>query len=269
MTEVEWQAGTNLVELLRAARPRLTKRKKGLLLIGLSRRLGHLLKDPRSRSGLEVTERWLDGRATEKELKGARQGALAAAQEAAEANQSAFQTFLATVSAAGLDEHQATWIMNFMQSVTDPDILSARAALHAACAGEEATRVAAMATNPSRSPSGLAERVYYAIRSDLWASGNPADYMAVRSREEPNQCALLRDLLGSASCPKVDRSWLNRNVMAIGKAVDADQAFDQFPILADALEEAGCDNQPLLAHCRDSGSHVRGCWVVDLLLSKE
>jgi hypothetical protein len=41
------------------------------------------------------------------------------------------------------------------------------------------------------------------------------------------------------------------------------------PILADALEDAGCTNQDMLEHCRQPGEHVRGCWVVDLLLNKE
>jgi hypothetical protein len=41
------------------------------------------------------------------------------------------------------------------------------------------------------------------------------------------------------------------------------------PILADALEEAGCDNRDILAHCRQPTEHVRGCWVVDLLLDKK
>ncbi len=40
------------------------------------------------------------------------------------------------------------------------------------------------------------------------------------------------------------------------------------PILADALEEAGCDNAEVLTHCREPGVHVRGCWVVDLVLDK-
>jgi hypothetical protein len=46
-------------------------------------------------------------------------------------------------------------------------------------------------------------------------------------------------------------------------------AFDRLPILADALEEAGCDEPALLAHCRSDGPHVRGCWAVDLVLGKE
>jgi hypothetical protein len=41
------------------------------------------------------------------------------------------------------------------------------------------------------------------------------------------------------------------------------------PILADALEEAGCDNADILAHCREPGVHVRGCWVVDLIPARE
>jgi hypothetical protein len=46
--------------------------------------------------------------------------------------------------------------------------------------------------------------------------------------------------------------------------------FSAMPILADALKDAGCDNADMLDHCRDTGAtHVRGCWVVDLVLGKE
>jgi hypothetical protein len=45
--------------------------------------------------------------------------------------------------------------------------------------------------------------------------------------------------------------------------------FAAMPILADALEEAECDNLDILAHCRGPGPHVRGCWVVDLMLGKK
>jgi hypothetical protein len=43
---------------------------------------------------------------------------------------------------------------------------------------------------------------------------------------------------------------------------------DRLPILADALQDAGCDSAEVLAHCRGPGPHVRGYWVVDLLLGK-
>ena len=47
-----------------------------------------------------------------------------------------------------------------------------------------------------------------------------------------------------------------------------DRAFDRLPLLADALEDAGCADADILVHCRNGGEHVRGCWVVDLLLGK-
>lgn len=45
--------------------------------------------------------------------------------------------------------------------------------------------------------------------------------------------------------------------------------FSAMPVLADALQESGCDNDDILSHCRGVGPHVRGCWVVDLVLGKE
>ena len=49
---------------------------------------------------------------------------------------------------------------------------------------------------------------------------------------------------------------------------DEERRFEDLPILADALEEAGCDDEDILGHCRSDGEHVRGCWAVDLLLGK-
>ena len=64
-------------------------------------------------------------------------------------------------------------------------------------------------------------------------------------------------------------SWLTPTVQSIAAAIDQDRAFDRLPILADALEEAGCTNADVLLHCRQPGEHVRGCWVVDLVLGKK
>jgi hypothetical protein len=70
----------------------------------------------------------------------------------------------------------------------------------------------------------------------------------------------------------VNPAWLTWNEGAVCKLAQGiydERAFDRLPILADALEDAGCDNADLLAHCRSGREHVRGCWVVDLLLGKE
>src|SRR5262245_47213544 len=67
----------------------------------------------------------------------------------------------------------------------------------------------------------------------------------------------------------VDPGWLTPSVVELARTIYDQRAFDQMPDLADALERAGCDNPEILAHCRQPGEHVRGCWVVDLLLGKE
>jgi hypothetical protein len=55
----------------------------------------------------------------------------------------------------------------------------------------------------------------------------------------------------------------------MARSIRDERRFSDLPLLADALEEAGCTNEQLLQHCRDSGSHVRGCWLLDLLLAKD
>jgi hypothetical protein len=82
--------------------------------------------------------------------------------------------------------------------------------------------------------------------------------------------ALLRDILGNPFRHVVfDPVWRTESVSALATGIYADRAFDRMPILADALEEAGCDDADILNHCRGPGPHVKGCWVVDLVLGKE
>lgn len=85
---------------------------------------------------------------------------------------------------------------------------------------------------------------------------------------------LLHDIFGSVAFRPVsaDPSWLVWNgdtVTALAQTIYTERAFDRLPILADALEDAGCTNQDILAHCRSGGDHTRGCWVVDLLTGRE
>jgi hypothetical protein len=88
--------------------------------------------------------------------------------------------------------------------------------------------------------------------------------------EKRVQCDLLRDIFGNPFCPViVDPSWVTIPVQNIAAAIYHERAFDGLPVLADALEEAGCNDTEILAHCRGTGPHVRGCWVLDLLLGKE
>lgn len=66
----------------------------------------------------------------------------------------------------------------------------------------------------------------------------------------------------------VDPNWQAESIMALVRGIHKDQAFDRLPTLADALQDAGCDEEQVLKHCRDkSVSHEYGrCWVVDIML---
>lgn len=65
------------------------------------------------------------------------------------------------------------------------------------------------------------------------------------------------------------RAWLTPEVQGVASAIYTERRWGEMPILADALEDAGCGSVEILAHCRSGGVHVRGCWVVDLILGKE
>ncbi len=89
----------------------------------------------------------------------------------------------------------------------------------------------------------------------------------------PEQCWLFRELFGplpfcSISLAPAWLSWHGGLLVSMAQQMYDSRDFRDMPVLADALEEAGCDNADILAHCRQPGSHVRGCWVVDLLLGK-
>ncbi|AWM42428.1 hypothetical protein C1280_28495 [Gemmata obscuriglobus] len=64
--------------------------------------------------------------------------------------------------------------------------------------------------------------------------------------------------------------WRTSTAVALAQGMYESRDFSAMPILADALQDAGCDNDAMLDHCRDpEGVHARGCWVVDLVLGKE
>jgi hypothetical protein len=91
-----------------------------------------------------------------------------------------------------------------------------------------------------------------------------------RIDESARQADLLRDIFGNPFRPvALDHRWLTSTVLDLATAIYAERAFERLPILADALMDAGCDSEEVIAHCRSDGTHARGCWVVDLLLGKE
>jgi hypothetical protein len=124
-------------------------------------------------------------------------------------------------------------------------------------AGAEASFAAAAAAAP------------YADEADA------ADVAALGLGEQG--AAVLRDLIGNPfRTAPVQRAWLTPAILSLARAAYDEQGLTGGPldparlaVLADALEDAGCDNADLLGHLRGPGPHVRGCWAVDLLLGRE
>jgi hypothetical protein len=81
---------------------------------------------------------------------------------------------------------------------------------------------------------------------------------------------LIRDIFGNPFRPVAfDPRWRTADAVGLARGIYEDRAFDRLPLLADALMDAGCADEQVLSHCRSEGPHVRGCWVVDLVLGKE
>jgi hypothetical protein len=108
---------------------------------------------------------------------------------------------------------------------------------------------------------GTSEMVAVAVGRQTWGY----------RQERRAHADLLRDVFGNPFRPVAFNSeWRTDAAVAIAKGMYESRDFGAMPILADALQDAGCDNDDILNHCRDaSGIHVRGCWVVDLVLGKE
>ncbi|AWM42519.1 hypothetical protein C1280_35020 [Gemmata obscuriglobus] len=88
--------------------------------------------------------------------------------------------------------------------------------------------------------------------------------------EQVAQAELVRDLFADRFWFVVpDPAWLTADVRALANHIYDGHAFEHMPILADALQDAGCESGRVLDHCRGPAPHARGCWVIDLVLGKE
>jgi hypothetical protein len=88
-----------------------------------------------------------------------------------------------------------------------------------------------------------------------------------RAQDRKVQSDLLRDLFDNPfRTIAINNRWRTADVIDLTRAVYEDRAFERMPILADALMDAGCEDERLIGHCRSDARHVRGCWALDLLL---
>lgn len=85
-----------------------------------------------------------------------------------------------------------------------------------------------------------------------------------------HQAILLRDIVSNPFRPvAIDPSSRSLSVVGLAQTIYDDRAFNRMPDLGEALNRVGCREELILDHCRQTDSHVLGCWVIDLILGKE
>jgi hypothetical protein len=93
-----------------------------------------------------------------------------------------------------------------------------------------------------------------------------------RADFERFQAHLLREIAGNPFRPVTFepglRRWNDGALVQLATAIEAEERWQDLPVLADALEEAGCAEEALAAHCRRAGGHVRGCWALAAIVGR-
>jgi hypothetical protein len=162
---------------------------------------------------------------------------------------------------------------------TDADLRAARRELGKFLKGPEAAQFLEHQHHAARAAGAVLEKQFMSFKMaiELTAAAQAAkarpNWDAAHQRETRAQVALARDIFANPfRAVALDPAWLHWNggtIPRMAEAIYAELRFADLPVLADALEEAGCMNSDILPHCRGPGPHVPGCWVVDVLLDKQ
>jgi hypothetical protein len=242
VTEAEWLACDDLYKILhylrceaKVVRAPKGRRKLRLFACGCCRQVWLLIEDHRSRRLVELSEQWADGLTDAVDLADAEVAARAAKSDA-------------DVASVGMS------CMTHVRKVG--------AAVHAA-----------LHTSAKQAAEAARRSSFCALCSvgGQWSIGTPNPAWETH---ETRQAALARCIFGNpfATPPRVEPAWLRWNdgtVRRIAEGIYVERAFERMGILADALLDSGCTDEGIMQHCREQGSHARGCWVIDLLLGKE
>ncbi|MFO0826222.1 MAG: hypothetical protein U0792_24405 [Gemmataceae bacterium] len=225
-------------------------RKRRLFVVAMCRRLWNVYQDERSRTAVEVAERYADGLASEDEL------------------------------------GEAYRVANSPEVLNKPSTPLKREKQSKRPAGKGR---AAQARRAKAAAETLAWHLHFAAQAAA-GSAIKNDDLVYGFHHITNTLALLdeaeiyqlhSDLLKEMFWdhhpvvldePRVtfDPKWRSDTALSLARHIYQSRDFAQMPILADALQDAGCDNADILNHLRDpDATHVRGCWALDLVLGKE
>lgn len=233
MTEAEWVACTDPQKMLEFLRGRASDRKLRLFAVESVRLVSNWLVHPNSRAALEASERVAEGVNSPDILS---------------------------------PTYRAAWDVLPLEPFGDLHVTAARAA--GRTVQDQSYEAAILTKNEVVELHAEMEEEKVTSEDEKYRA-----YWIGKAQGETLLASCLRDILGNPFRPvAIDPAWLAWNdgtIPKLARTIYDDRAFDRMPIFADALEEAGCDNADILAHCRQPGEHVRGCWVVDLILGKE
>ena len=231
MTEQEWLACTDPTPMLAFLRGKASDRKLRLFAVACCWQLGYLLRDKRSKKAIKASERYADG---------------------------LFALARITTVRDGAGQAVAEWV--------DAE---------AVAVGRRFPEELAYAATQSAAHEAAAQASDIAAR----LSEAEAREIGYASRKQ-SQVRVLRDIFGnpfrpSPPLPPAVLAWNDRTVPRIAEGIYDDRKMpegtlynDRLAILADALLDAGCEDEALIQHCRSAGPHVRGCWAIDLILGK-
>jgi hypothetical protein len=244
VTESDWFlcADPHAMLVFLHATERLSERKGRLFSVACCDRIWQHLEEP-SRRAVRVIERFAEGRANEQERATAQVQATAVS---------------ARLASATFGTHDAP---------IPPEAYAAAAVLNLTASREE---------EATWFPFGqfIAEQVAGYVLLAEWQALSEAEVERVRlDGEDPPRRSLsllLRDIIGNPIRPAtLETCWLRPEVVSLAHDIEAKRNFERIGELAEILEKAGCTNNDILEHCRGPGPHVRGCWVLDLILEKE
>jgi hypothetical protein len=251
MTEADWLDCADPGAMLTYLGERASPRKKRLFACACVRRLWPLL-DERLRLAVKVAERCADGRLSEDNLLQAQRLARRR-REQCEEEERQRGTWMALAERALAEAVEALLLIQG-PTLEQPKDVRERPSVIAA------TRLARTAARAAE-----AHREQHAPV--------PAPKEPIRRLESLDAVELIREIFGNPfRSVTVDPAWLTwrgNTVERIARTIYQKRCFRNMPLLADALEEAGCKNADILTHCREPVEHARGCWVVDLLLGSE
>jgi hypothetical protein len=244
MTEEEWLACTDPVGLLSYDELSATERKLRLFAVACCRRISTIASHGDLHQAIDTAERFADGLASDAEIDAACGAADAVGDGAG--NTANYE------GERGADE----------QTVRKLSALSCAGwAAYGATSTGHRFRIEIV-----RLPRLTAKAVALAFAvKESRPIGNEAE------AERVIQTLLFRDIFENPfRLTSFNPVWRTDTALSLASQMYESRNFGAMPILADALQDAGCEDEQILSHCRDANQpHVRGCWVVDLVLGKE